>query len=191
MLARKLFWDKKNWKNAILNLINFSAVHTMLNDLLPDHIYFRFNPYLTEMLSMVEIRPEKISLMEQDARMYIRRNEEKFQKAAIALLEKRRLQQKIVDYITLQKQLLTPWKGTYFTHWCAFHNAICKYFTWIFIVQISYPLHANLKLFNYCSLLWIVQYTIVWIIDMNFVVFWCNTFLLAIFFFVTSYMIFV
>jgi len=88
--------------------IDFSAVHTMLNDLLPDHIYFRFNPYLTEMLSMVEIRPEKISQMEQDARMYIRRNEEKFQKAATALLEKRRIQQKIVDYITLQKQLLAP-----------------------------------------------------------------------------------
>lgn len=86
--------------------IDFSAVHTMLNDLLPDHIYFRFNPYLTEMQSMVEIRPEKISLMEQDARMYIRRNEEKFQKAATVLLEKRRIQQKIADYITLQRQLL-------------------------------------------------------------------------------------
>lgn len=78
----------------------------MLNDLLPDHIYFRFNPYLTEMLSMVEIRPEKISLMEQDAKMYIRRNEEKFQKAATVLLEKRRITQKIADWITLQKQLM-------------------------------------------------------------------------------------
>ena len=83
----------------------FSAVHTMLNDLLPDHIYFRFNPYLTEMLSMVEIRPDKISQMEQDARMYIRRNEEKFQKAATALLEKRQIQQKVIDWIILQRQL--------------------------------------------------------------------------------------
>jgi len=85
--------------------LGFSAVHTMLNDLLPDHIYFRFNPYLTEMLSMVEIRPEKISQMEQDARMYVRRNEEKFQKAATALLEKRQIQQKVMDWITLQRQL--------------------------------------------------------------------------------------
>ena len=83
----------------------FSAVHTMLNDLLPDHIYFRFNPYLTEMLSMVEIRPDKISQMEQDARMYIRRNEEKFQKAATALLVKRQIQQKVIDWIILQRQL--------------------------------------------------------------------------------------
>lgn len=43
--------------------------------------------------------------MEQDARMYIRRNEEKFQKAATALLEKRQIRQKIVDWITLQRQL--------------------------------------------------------------------------------------
>lgn len=54
---------------------------------------------------MVEIRPEKITQLEQDAKMYIRRNEEKFQKAAEVLLQKRRLQQKIMDWITLQRKM--------------------------------------------------------------------------------------
>ncbi|XP_011141692.1 calcium-independent phospholipase A2-gamma isoform X2 [Harpegnathos saltator] len=98
-------WREKFYK-ILDSATDTEAVHTMLNDLLPDHIYFRFNPYLTEMLSMVEIRPEKIDQMEQDARMYIRRNEDKFQKAATTLLEKRQIQQKIVDWIILQKQLI-------------------------------------------------------------------------------------
>lgn len=61
------------------------------------------------MLSMVEIRPEKINQLEQDARMYIRRNEEKFQKAAEVLLQKRKLQQKIMDWVTLQRKVSGLW----------------------------------------------------------------------------------
>lgn len=78
----------------------------MLNDLLPNNVYYRFNPYLTEMVSMVEIDPVKLEQLEKDAIMYLRRNEDKFQRTAKSLLEKRSPSQKVADWIHLQRELL-------------------------------------------------------------------------------------
>lgn len=71
----------------------------MLNDLLPDNVYYRFNPYLTEMLSMTEIDQKKIEALQRDVIMYLRRNEDKFQAAAKTLTEDRSVYQKVGDYL--------------------------------------------------------------------------------------------
>lgn len=76
----------------------------MLNDLLPGDVYYRFNPYLTEMLPMTEIEPKKIEQLEMDALMYLRRNEDKFQQAARKLIEPKTHTQQMLDWLNLKQQ---------------------------------------------------------------------------------------
>lgn len=78
----------------------------MLSDLLPNNVYFRFNPYLTEMVGMTEIQPQKIETMERDVIMYLRRNEDKFQQAAESLMQPRTYLQKATDYLNKQREFL-------------------------------------------------------------------------------------
>lgn len=74
----------------------------MLNDLLPPKVYYRFNPYLTDLIAMHENRAEKIAQLREETSLYIRRNEEKFVDAAANLLIKRTARQKVKDYINVK-----------------------------------------------------------------------------------------
>lgn len=85
--------------------ILFVGVHTMLSDLLPESIYYRFNPYLTEMLDIAEIDPQKVEQMLRDAVMYLRRNEDKFHEATRILLQEKSVTQKAMDWFSLHQEI--------------------------------------------------------------------------------------
>ncbi|XP_064483417.1 calcium-independent phospholipase A2-gamma-like [Ornithodoros turicata] len=78
------------------------AVHTTIQDLLPSGTYFRFNPYLSERITLDETRAEKLDQLKQDAQMYLRRNSEKFSAAVTSLLQKRNIVRRMEDWLRLQ-----------------------------------------------------------------------------------------
>lgn len=57
-------------------------VHSVLHDLLPPKVYYRFNPYLNEIHGLDETDPERWDHMLEDVDMYIRKNERKMKEAA-------------------------------------------------------------------------------------------------------------
>lgn len=79
-----------------------TAVHTIIQDLLPPSTYYRFNPYLSEDMRLDEKRHEKLLQMQQDTEMYLRRNEHKLKHAVDQLLIERQPHQKAMDYIKLK-----------------------------------------------------------------------------------------
>lgn len=108
--AMKSTPSNSTWKEKFYTIIESAtdteAVHMALSDLLPADTYFRFNPYLTEMCNIEENNPEKLETMERDALMYIRRNEDKFQKAAEVVLQKKSSFGKVKDWLCLKQQVL-------------------------------------------------------------------------------------
>ena len=89
-----------------------TAVHVVLQDLLPDSIYFRFNPELSEDISIDERRPQKLELMCKDASSYLARERERMEKAAVCLMQQRTVQQKTWDWFeeVKNKAVKTAWQ---------------------------------------------------------------------------------
>lgn len=82
-----------------------SGVHNVLSDLLPQGSYYRFNPYLSEVLAMDETNVEKLAQLRLDTDIYIRKNEAKLHEAVTKLLQEKSLTAKIGDYVTHQAYL--------------------------------------------------------------------------------------
>ncbi|KAL1482307.1 hypothetical protein MTO96_014786 [Rhipicephalus appendiculatus] len=93
---------KKKILKVIDSATDTEAVHTTIQDLLPPNAYFRFNPYLSEWITLDENRAEKLDQLKQDAQMYLRRNSEKFDSAVKSLLTKRGPMQKVNDWLKMQ-----------------------------------------------------------------------------------------
>ncbi|RCN38000.1 phospholipase, patatin family [Ancylostoma caninum] len=64
------------------------GVHMCMHDLLDENVYFRLNPYMTFPYTLDEIDPKKLEQMQNDAKLYVRRNSAKIADAASRLLEK-------------------------------------------------------------------------------------------------------
>ncbi|XP_014256693.1 calcium-independent phospholipase A2-gamma-like [Cimex lectularius] len=92
-----------SWKtifNKILeSATDTEAVHNMLNDLLPEDVYYRINPHLSRKVTMDDVHETTISLLEADTEMYYRRNKEKFQEIVKKLLLPRSKVQLCQDYV--------------------------------------------------------------------------------------------
>lgn len=93
-------------KSKVLKVIESAtdteAVHTTVQDLLPSGAYFRFNPYLSEHITLDENRAEKLDQLKQDAQMYLRRNSDKFNSAVQSLCRQRSFLQRLEDWLRLQ-----------------------------------------------------------------------------------------
>ena len=88
-------------------LLLFSvAVDTVLRDLLPNGVYFRFNPTLSENIALDENRVEKLDMMQRDTVAYVEANKSKLERAATQLLLPRKRHQKAIDRMLMWKAML-------------------------------------------------------------------------------------
>lgn len=66
-----------------------------MSDLLPHDIYFRFNPYMSHPYTLDETDKSKLDQMQEDARLYVRKNRKKIQNAADRLLVEANLHKRL------------------------------------------------------------------------------------------------
>ena len=82
-----------------------TAVHTVLQDLLPSGAYFRFNPSITEDFLLDENRTEKIAQMQEEARDYLELNELKMEQVSGVLSREKTRLQKLLDWVQVQREV--------------------------------------------------------------------------------------
>ena len=84
-----------------------TAVHTILQDLLPSGTYFRFNPPISEDFSLDESQQEKLTHMQVEAQEYLGNNRVKLDEAAKQLGLQKTPIQKGQEWLRMQQLLHT------------------------------------------------------------------------------------
>ena len=82
--------------------LSLSAVHTVLQDLLPPSSYYRFNPTLSEFIALDNCAPSKLQSITDDTHRYAELNEDLLVKASQSLKEEKTFRQKLQAYFGWQ-----------------------------------------------------------------------------------------
>ncbi|XP_053282836.1 calcium-independent phospholipase A2-gamma isoform X1 [Pleuronectes platessa] len=96
---------KTKLTNVISSATDTEEVHTMLDAFLPPDTYFRFNPCLSEEISMDESREEKLSLLLDEGVHYLERNEEKLKKVTRILAREKSSIQRMTEWARLRADM--------------------------------------------------------------------------------------
>ncbi|XP_059191844.1 calcium-independent phospholipase A2-gamma-like isoform X2 [Centropristis striata] len=96
---------KTKLTNVISSATDTEEVHAMLDAFLPPGTYFRFNPYMSEDISMDENRQEKLNLLQAEGIRYLERNEEKLKKAAHILTREKNSVQRMAEWARLRADM--------------------------------------------------------------------------------------
>uniref|UniRef100_A0A146ZMH3 Calcium-independent phospholipase A2-gamma n=1 Tax=Fundulus heteroclitus TaxID=8078 RepID=A0A146ZMH3_FUNHE len=96
---------KTKLTNVISSATDTEEVHAMLDAFLPPDTYFRFNPFVSEEVSMDESRLEKLNLLQAEGVRYLQRNDEKLRKVARILTREKSSVQRMAEWARLRADM--------------------------------------------------------------------------------------
>nr|XP_023649392.1 renin isoform X2 [Paramormyrops kingsleyae] len=98
--------------NLISSATDTEGVHMLLEDLLSDNVYFRFNPMLSAEVSLDECRPKALEQLQADTQLYLERNQHEMERLHCVLGAERSALQHTRDWLSQQAWALRQsWSG--------------------------------------------------------------------------------
>lgn len=82
-----------------LPMLAFPAVHMILKDVYDPSVYFRFQPDLSEDITIDEAKPEKLALLCEDAEQYISSHKAMLDGAVASLMAEKKATQKLEAWL--------------------------------------------------------------------------------------------